>query len=432
MNGSGTSKSTFAAVCALCALSLRSTIAQADVVLSTIPQPGVVLHDADNWLFYTTGLVAAHYQLIQGDGDPISPHIIVGGQIDNTETQDQNNKLVDSRIRSGFVGTQIGFGIVNKINEDYQAKGFLAVSLNGIDSDKGTPPASKDVDFREAWAALSGPFGTFTFGREFSIFGSASGAVVNYAFAYAVGHPCLADTSTISCGSVGAGPLYAGYNADFRYATPRLGGFQLLASMEDPSSLPEAHITRLPRFEGEANYLLNFGADGKLVIQAQGVTQQVGSLNDTKTGTTTETAWGAMGAGRLEMGGLKLGGGLWTGVGMGTDTVLQQDDQANPLAQDSAGVLRRFLGYFGNAQYDYHGTALTVGAGATFVQETSADAAPMSNISLVKQNVEYHAVLTQRFHSLIFDAEYMHWKSDWYLGESQTLNFLSAGANFIW
>jgi len=279
--------------------------------------------------------------------------------------------------------------------------------------------------------------GTFVFGRAFSIFGSASGEVNNYAFEYAVGHPCLADQSTIACGSVGAGPLYAGFNAQLRYVTPRLWGFELQASLEDPSSLPDWHITPLPRFEGEVNYKLAFLGDGKFVVRTQGLSQELGKVNANRDGTVSTTAWGVMGAARLEVAGFKLGGGGWTGKGMGTNNAFQQDDQAKPLAHDLPGgnypgdELRSFRGFFGNLVYDYHGTALAVGAGAAFVQETIADAAAVST-SLLRQNVEYHVVFMQRFHSLVLSAEFMHWKSDWYLGESQTLNFVGSGAAFVW
>jgi Gram-negative porin len=409
-------------------------------VLSTAPRIAraeLVLYDADGWRFFTSGRAEGHYQLIQGDGDPISHNRLVGGQIENTETQDQNNRLLDSRIRSGFVGTQIAFGVSNTLSERVEARAFVAVWLSGIDSNKGTPPASKGVDAREGWGSVVGPFGAFIFGRAFSIFGSASGDVNNYAFEYAVGHPCLADTSTIACGSVGAGPLYAGYNAQLRYVTPRVVGFEAQVSLEDPSSLPDYHITPYPRVEGELNYLAQFRGDGRLVVKGQGLAQQLGKLNATRDGTVSTTAWGAMGVVRLEVAGFKLGGGFWTGKGMGTDTALQQDDQAKPLAHDLPGgnfpgdELRMFRGYFGNVVYGTHGAALAVGGGAAFVQETISDAAAVST-SLLRQNVEYHAVFTQRIHSIILSAEFMHWRSDWYLGESQALNFIGAGSTMVW
>jgi|SRR5579862_6925885 len=417
----------FAAAALLCVLGLYPSGAKAELDL----------YDANGWRFFTTGRVEAHYQLIQGDGDPVSHNRLVGGQIENTESQDANNKLVDSRIRSGFVGSQLDFGVENRIGETLVAKAFTAVWLAGIDSNKGTPPSNKDVDVREAWGSLAGSLGSFIFGRAFSIFGSASGDVNNYAFEYAVGHPCLADTSTIACGSVGAGPLYAGYNAQLRYVTPRVAGFEAQLALEDPSSLPDYHITPLPRFEGEINYQAHFGRDGTFVVKGQGLAQELGKLNATNDGTVTTTAWGAMGVARFEVAGLRLGGGAWTGKGMGTNSALQQDDQAKPLAQDLPGggfpgdQLRMFRGYFGNVVYDYHGTALAAGGGGAFVQETVADAAAVST-SLLRQNVEYHVVLTQRIHSIVLSAELMHWRSDWYLGESQSLNFVGAGSTMVW
>jgi hypothetical protein len=417
---------------ALCTLSVEP-VARAEIVL----------HDADGWQFMTTGRVEAHYQLIQGDGDPHNlNNRLVGGQIQNS-SQDPNNQLLDSRIRSGFIGSQLGFGVRNKISETLEATGFVSLWLNGIDSNKGTPPQTKGVDAREAWGSLAGRFGTFMFGRAFSIFGSASGEVNAYAYEFAVGNPCLAEASTIACGSVGAGPLYAGYNAQFRYITPRLAGFEVQASLEDPSSLPDYQITPTPRVEGEISYqrLGLFSGDGKLVVKGQALGQQLAKVSGMETVSTT--AWGGMGAARFEAAGFRVGAGIWTGKGMGTHTPLQQDDQGKPLAHDLPGgtdangnplpgdQLRMFRGYFGNLGYSYRGTGLVAGGGATFVQETVSDATTVST-SLLKQNVEYHVVFTQRIHSVVLSAEYMHWRSDWWRGESQTLNFVGAGSTMVW
>lgn len=416
-----------ASVC--CALLASAGVAKAEVVL----------RDQDGWRFYTSGQVAAHYQYISGDGDPTSTNLLVGGKIWNNVSQDENNELGGSRIRSGFVGTQIGFGLDNEVNRMLTAKAFLAVSLVGVDNAKGSA-ADKPVDFREAWAGGTGPWGTFRFGRMFSIFGSASGEVMMYAYAYAVGHPCQADVANISCGSSGAGPLYAGYNAQLRYESPRLVGFGLQVAAQDPSALPDFHITPLPRFDGELSYEARFSSDGLFGVKVQGVVQKLGRLNDMRSAVVTDTAWGAMAAARFELAGLRVGAGGWTGKGMGTHTAFQQDSPANPLAHDKPGggfpgdELRNFRGFFGNLGYTYlpSGSGITLGGGAVNVQETDADAAADSHISLIRQNMELHVVLSQRVASLIFTLEAMHWKSEWFAGEQQTLRFLGAGANFVW
>ncbi|HVR64360.1 MAG TPA: porin, partial [Polyangia bacterium] len=308
----GSQYSTFAAASVLWGLSLATITAKAEVVL----------HDADGWRVFTTGRGDAHYQLIDGDGDPHSMNKLVGGQLQNS-SQDQNNKLFDSRIRAGFVAAQIGFGVSDKFTETLEGKAFISLWLNGIDNHKGNPPYNKDVDMREAWGALSGSFGTFLFGRTYSIFGSASGEVNLYAYEFGVGHPCVAEGSTIGCGSTGAGPLYAAPNAQFRYITPRLGGVEMQVSLADPSATPDYQITRYPRADGDINYLLSIGDSGKLVVKGQGWAQQLTKVNSTADGTVSTTAWGVMGVARLEVSGLRVGAGAWTGKGIGTNVTLQ-------------------------------------------------------------------------------------------------------------
>jgi len=411
---------------------------------SRLASAEVVLHDADGWRFYTTGRGEAHYQVIQGDGDPHNlNNKLVGGQIQNS-SQDQNNKLFDSRIRSGFVGTQIGFGLSNKFTETLEGRAFVGLWLNGIDSHKGNPPYSKPIDAREGWGSLNGPFGTFLFGRTFSIFGSASGEVNAYAYEFAVGNPCLAEAETIACGSVGAGPIYAAPNAQLRYMSPRLAGIQLQAALADPSSTPDYQITTYPRLEGELSYQLALGESGRVIVKGQGFMQNLAKVNGMQNGTVSTTAWGGMGVARLEVGGLRVGGGAWTSKGGGTHVILQQDDPGKPLAHDLPGgtnpmtgeplpgdQLRMFKGFFGNAVYTFRWTSLAVGGGTTSVQETLSDALTPS-VSLLRQNLEFHAVLTQRIYAMYLSAEFMHWTSEWYRGEKQTLNFIGAGSTFVW
>ncbi len=109
-------------------------------------------------------------------------------------------------------------------------------------------------------------------------------------------------------------------------------------------------------------------------------------------------------------------------------------DAANPISNDTTGELRAFRGFFGNLAYDYHGSAIAVGGGTTFVRPTALDIDParISSLSILKQQTEYHVVLSQRVDALIFTAEYMHWKSEWHYGETQNLNFGGVGANFTW
>jgi hypothetical protein len=90
-----------------------------------------------------------------------------------------------------------------------------------------------------------------------------------------------------------------------------------------------------------------------------------------------------------------------------------------------------FKGFFGNVVYAVRWTSLAVGGGTTSIQETLSDALTPS-VSLLRQNLEFHAVLTQRIYAMYVSAEFMHWTSEWYRGEKQTMNFIGAGSTFVW
>jgi Gram-negative porin len=418
----------------LVALTLLFVVA----LISGRAKADVTIFDNDGWSVYTNGLIAAHYQLQMGDGDP-SPApgigVLAGGKLLTTGSEDTTSgskKVFLSRFRSGFVGTQLGIGINRRISDGVHVESLIAVSLQDISNNRGQNGA-KEGDFREAWANVVTPYGSFKFGRMFSIFGSASAQVVLMAYRYGVGNPCAISSSTIACGSVGAGPLYAGFDAQMRYISPRVAGFQLQVALVDPTEF-NANIlytlTPSPRVDGEINYDATFGP-AHLRAYGQFISDRP-VLNDTATMTLkTLNTWGAMGAAILDIGGLSLGGGGWEGRGIGTRVPLEAEDPAYPSAVDQLGNPRLFRGFFGNASYDFHGTALTVGGGALYVQPTTDDETETA-FSILKQNQEFHAVLTHKIDTVVLVAEYMRWQSQWHYGEVQNFNFMGVGANYFW
>ncbi|HEY0715924.1 MAG TPA: porin [Polyangia bacterium] len=412
-------------------VSLSAAVAAASISVPLRATADVTFHNKEGWKVYTAGLISAQYQLATGDGDPPTTHgVLVGGKLLPGGARDTRDDSVTlSRIRSGFVGTQIGFGIVREISEETKVDAFMAVSLNDIGSNRGqTLP--KGVDFREAWASLTGSFGSFKFGRMFSIFGSASAPIVLLAHQYGVGNPCYLNEATIACASVGAGPLYAGFDAQVRYHTPRMGGFELQVAISDPVVGPAFQITPQPRFDGEVNYDQEFGESSRLRLWGQGMTEEIRRVNGQEL--QVGRVWGAMGAGLANLGNFAIGGGGWTGAGIGVRQVMEIIDAANPLAYDSEGTLRKFRGFFGNASYTLGSTTIAAGGGAAYVQPTSPDIAETSSVNVLNQSIEMHVTLAHKFDQVIFTAEYMQWKNSWYFGEQQILNFAGAGANFVW
>ncbi|HEY2729322.1 MAG TPA: porin [Polyangia bacterium] len=416
-------------------LRLASAMALAAVFLSSgRAAANVTFFDDNGWSIYTTGLIAAHYQLTTGDGDPSSLNpqggVLLGGKFLTSQVQTSGSgapTVTLSRLRSGFVGTQIGFGVNRRISDQVHVESLMAVNLEDISSDRGQSP-SKGVDFREAWASLVTPYGSLKFGRMFSIFGSASAEVVLIAYRFGVGNPCTLSSSVIGCGSVGAGPLYAGFDAQMRYISPRIGGFQLQVAVVDPTrSQTNYLLTPVPRIDAELSYDHTFGAT-RLRLIGQGMSDQPEKQDATM---QKLNVWGVMGAGIVDVAGLTVAGGGWTGAGIGTHVPLETEDPTYPIAFDGTGETRLFRGFFGNVAYDYQGTALAVGGGALFVRPT-ADDKITSAYSILAQNQEFHAVLSHKMDTIVFTAEYMRWTSKWHYGELQNMNFGGVGVNYFW
>jgi len=439
--------------------------ALAVLLLPTRARADIILYDKDGWSFRTTGMIAAHYQLVLGPGcpkdptdpmgirlvadcgtathptggDPPTSHgVLVGGKIFPTGAQDTtDNSLTLSRIRSGFIGTQIGFGAKRQINEDVYIDSLMAVNLNDISSNRNQN-TQKEVDFREAWAALTTQGGTLKFGRMYSIFGSASAPVVLIAYQYGVGNPCLVSANTISCSSVGAGPLYAQFDAQLRYISPRLAGLELQFAVSDPVVGPGYTITPLPRFDGEINFDYSVNPDLRVRVIGQGVmskVERVVQMPAVPARKESKTIWGAMGSAVLDAYGFSAGAGGWTGEGIGARTIFEIADGTNPLAYDaSTGKLRKGRGLFGNVGYVYKGTGTgaAVGGGTFNMESNPEDKVPTSGKSVISQSREFHVTVTQKFDALTFIAEYMNWKNTWYWGEVQIINFMGVGANYEW
>jgi hypothetical protein len=412
----------------------------AGVMLSASPaRADVVFFDKDGWAVYTKGLIASHFQYAFGDGDPSTTHVsgLVGGKIlPNAAVDPKDNSLKLARVRSGFIGTQLGIGVRRKISDSVNVDSLVAINLADISSNRNQEvDGNKGVDVREAWAAVSTPVGTFKMGRMFEIFGAGSAPVVLISHKFAVGNPCFVDAPTIACASVGAGPMYAGFDAQLRYETPRFGGLQAQVSVSDPWTGPGYSMTPIPRFDAEINFDKSFSETARLRIFAEGVFQQVQRRAFMPDAPLIKgTILGGMGTAILNLGGLAVGGGGWQCQGCGTRTVMEIGDGAAPLAYDTSPKyeMRVARGVFGNAGYTFYGYTIAGGGGAAFVRPTESDLLVNSPVSILRQSIAYHVTLAKQIDAIVLSAEFMRWHNDWHFGEKQTQTYTGAGANFVW
>jgi predicted porin len=402
----------------------------------------VTLFDSDGWTFQTTGLVAAHYQLLLADQDPKSAKTLIGGRLqDEGLTGDAyTGKITLSDMRSGFIGTQIGFGLSRQISQSVHVDSLLAGSVNGINSNRGQDTAApKAIDYREAWAQVVSPYGTLKFGRMFGLFASGSAAVVAMAYQYGVGHPCVINAATIACGSVGAGPLYAGFDAAIRYTSPRFGGFQFQVSMVDPDVTSKDKMSPVPRFDTELNFDMTFGP-ARLRLIGQTMLNRI----ENSQGMTlkTQTIWGVMGTALVDVGPFSAGGGGWTGAGIGERIPLEAPDPSNPLFEDQNDNLRHFLGLYFNAQINFLNNAITAGGGELQVKLTDLDLSMLTPTLTLTNQYEGHITWTHKFGGcIVTNVEYMYWHTNWQDDPTapagtpnykQTAQFMGGGVNYIW
>jgi hypothetical protein len=440
-------------------LKLATTLAAAALGLVLSPSSAradVQFFEKDGWGVYTRGLIASHYQLAIGDPDPTTSHgVLVGGKILTPSVTDGCGEMTPnpmpgqppickptltvSRIRSGFIGTQLGVGVRRQITPEVKVDSLVAINLADISSNRNQE-INKSVDVREAWAHVHTPVGSFKFGRQFMIFGSGSAPVVLISHKFAVGNPCFIDYPTIACASVGAGPMYAGFDAQLRYETPRFVGLQFQTAVSDPWVGPDFQITPYPRVDAELNFDQTFAEGVRARLFLQGVFQEVRRrnpppANELKKGQVV----GGFASAVFDVAGFAIGGGGWQCKGCGTRQVFEVGvDRANPLAFDKLFDLRTGRGFFGNAGYTIVGFTVAAGAGAAFVKPTNNDApelvggTPSSSVSVLHSSTEFHVTLAYQWDSLVVSAEYMRWANKWHYGEKQDVNYGGAGANFVW
>lgn len=392
----------------------------------------ITIFEKDGASVFTSGRSAAHYQVIFGDGTPAPA--MAGGTLTGFRTDaaaDASNKVITSRIRSGWVGAQLNFGVIAPVTPDIKSKTFFSFNVDDITNDR-EKTAGNGIDIREAFTQLDGSFGTITFGRALSIFGTALAAsTYMYSFGNGVGHPCTVDGQAITCGPVNAGTIFPGFNAQVQYTTPRLGGVGARVALVDPSlpSLDDGTypytLRPLPRVEGELSYELAFGESGKVIVLGQALWQHLGRPAMATASTSAQVLGGIIG-GRAEVANFKLGLGFWGGKGLGTGVPMQSGQAVDPT-----GALRGFKGYLANAMYSIGAWDVGAGVGGSLVSETADDQATALR-SLISSNTAIHGVLYRHIGGLVLGAEFMHWISHWHRGEKQAINFAGVGANYLW
>ncbi|HXJ19232.1 MAG TPA: hypothetical protein VMT03_03290 [Polyangia bacterium] len=233
--------STLAAVCLLFALLTHPRPADAETLL---------LHD-DAWQLFTDGRVGAFLSWAHGGGLPqptyeltpsnatIVQQVTGGGWNWPSEKQqltgpgfpqDQvilaQGKVNEVRVRSGYGGLVLGFGVRDQIGPATRVAGYFQLWAFAESVDK-VADRINSPDVRQGFMELQAPWGSVLAGRMRPLFSRAATEIqLDYAHRWSVGFPPPGDAVP---------PAEEWFAAGMVYSTPPILGLRLSIGAFDPT-----------------------------------------------------------------------------------------------------------------------------------------------------------------------------------------------------
>lgn len=422
---------------ALLAVALSSILS---TTLFTKPAAAEVkISDVEGWQFSTNGRVNAFLSYLSADGYPADlpgqTHNFSAGAGLESNQGDNANHINTMRLRSGFVGAVLGFSLKTQLDENNSIRAHIE-TWNTIETNR-QKAAPNPTDVREAYGKIEGPWGGLLFGRALALF--SRGAILldaNYLHGYGLGYPCNADAGGPTCGQVGYGVVFAGFNPQITYNTPKFAGFTITAGLFDPTNAPgKLEKTPLPRLEGEISFDHESGKDIKLHVFVNGMWQKLVQKGDSKTPNAPEpkstNARGVNYGFWAELAMMRVGFSSHVGYGIGMNNTLEN----TPVPFDAALDPRKFDAYFGVVGVDLGKVYVAAGAGVTRLFATVQDKvdAVTSQQDPIKTQVGLAGAFNYRFSkNLVANLDYFHARHTWYLGDTQNVNVLNAGMTIAW
>jgi len=409
-----------------------------------------VIAKGDDWQVYTDGRVAGFLSWVHGDSSPIGTKSITNPdgsvtseQIDGgiwsapaeTQTGSGQGTVNMMRIRSGFLGNQLGLGVRGQVTPWTTVTGYIQIWAF-IESVSRTKSLANAADVRQGYAKLEGWWGSFLAGRTRTLFSrGATDIDVLYAHRWGVGFPNAIDSTGPTQGMVGFGVLGSGFAAGLIYGTPVLGasGLQLNVGVFDPAALGGAQYngTKYVRPEAELTFEKKFGETGKVVAFLNGAYQKVykqGQCITTPESPCDDTVEGLGAGGRFELGPVHLGIAAHRGKGLGLSYALENSYAVG----DAETHLRWSDGLYLQSQFVVRKFDIFAGWGRARVFLTDLDRkTPLLSVIKYQQGINAGIVYNMT-PSVHFDFEYFRASAVWWLGEQQILNCGAAGLTFNW
>ncbi|WP_159819399.1 porin [Colwellia sp. 20A7] len=231
----------------------------------------VEIYNNDGITFSTDGLVNVFYS---------------NSSIDTTDAAGVEADRTQSRVRTGFLPSNIGFNIAKQLDDvKISMRSSFWVSLSDTDNVRDESPLDLGtgslIDVRQFYATISGDFGEVLIGKDFGLYNRANilGDELLLGFGQTSDFFGLADGNNVSFGNIATGYTYPMPKSQITYRTPDFNGFKLAVAIMDPNKIGVGSSEELPRFEAELMYSTNFNDDSSLKAWVSGVTQS-SEIND--------------------------------------------------------------------------------------------------------------------------------------------------------
>jgi len=422
----------------------------------------VILLKSENggWEFYSSGRLNAFFSWAKGDGMPVASLDPATNQPlwqfnssggtgtnDSDATADpligangmpvqghQQGTINSMRVRSGFVGNVLGFGLRRNLDATTKVTGYTSIwsIVESVSRRKYFP---NFADVREGYLKIEGPWGSVLAGKALTLFNrGATEANFLYLHGYGLGYPGSINVQGPAAGMIGYGILASTFSGGIVYATPSLAGIQLSAGIYDPANLIGSRYDRTgpvrPEFELTVDEPL--GKVGKVHLYLNGTMQKLYVANSPDTPSETPEGYGL--GGRVELGPVHLAAGMHRGIGLGLTFALEPSDSTyNDLSQ-----LRDSQGIYAIGQLALGKVDINAGVGQTKIVPLERDLQIVAGtgvpaFSIIKTQTGFAGAVV--FHAadwLHFDIDVMHTEYKWTLGDKQKVNFYNAGTTLTW
>jgi hypothetical protein len=435
----------------------------------TYPRPAaaetLLLHD-ETWQIFTDGRVGAFASWALGDGLPqptymlgpnnatVVQQVTGGGWSWPSEKQQHSDpafpqqiifsqgKVNQLRIRSGYAGLVLGFGVRNDLSPTTRVVGYFQLWAYTETVDQvGDRINSPDV--RQGFAEIQGPWGSLRAGRTRPLFSRAAAEILlDYGYRWSVGYTPPGTSFPTPAEWFAAGLVYSTPPTPLRGLTLSIGAF-------DPIVPGIIGITRskYASLEGELVFEHRFGSRSRVLLFANALVQKVykdgycppesPASPSPCDGTLAGVGYG----GRLEIGRVHLAFAGHRSVGIEPDYLPEVVD----AEVDQLGNLRTLDGYSVRGEVLLGRFDVFGGANIARVFPTASDNQRMQQptdttgqneidlYSLIKNQTGIDVgVVYGLTGGLYFDLDYSRIQADWYLGEKQVVHVLNSGMGLGW